>query len=141
MMGREGRSHRYDDILFREHHVSASRPHMSLRDRAAQFAPFAALKGHDQAIRETARLTSRKVELDEDRRMALDERFQYLQKHIQEHPQISVTYFVEDANKEGGSYEVIHGRLRKILLYEKEFLMEDGSVIPIPEIVEIQEIK
>ena len=95
----------YEDIINLTHHVSKKHPQMSMHDRAAQFAPFAALSGHSEAIAETARLTDRKIELDEYEKMNLDEKLIVLQEHIRETPEINVTYFCPDDNKDGGRYE------------------------------------
>lgn len=105
---------KYKDMLHLPHPVSAVHPRMSLQDRAAQFSPFAALTGYDAALKETARLTDRFIELDEDRKQEIDRQLFYLQNHLAEHPAVRITYFVPDARKEGGSYETIEGTIRRI---------------------------
>ena len=109
---------RYDDIIDLPHHVSLSRPHMERSDRAAQFSPFAALTGYESAVKETARLTEQRVELDENEREALDKKQAVLAARLGEQPEITVTYFVADERKEGGSYVTARGRVKKIQRYE-----------------------
>ena len=128
-------THKYDDIINLPHHVSRKHPRMSIHDRAAQFAPFAALTGHGEAIAETARLTDRKIELDDYERLKLDEKLLILQEHIMEMPEISVTYFCPDKKKEGGKYVPITKALRKINDMERTLLMEDGMQIRIEDIL------
>ena len=127
----------YDDIINLPHHVSRKHPQMSIHDRAAQFAPFAALTGHGEAIAETARLTDRKIELDDYERLKLDEKLLILQEHIMEMPEISVTYFCPDEKKEGGKYVTVTKTLRKINEMERTLLMEDGMQIRIEDILEV----
>ena len=88
----------YDDIINLPHHQSDRRPHMSLYDRAAQFAPFSALTGHDDAIKETARLTDKKLELDDYDQMLLNNKMIFILNHINDQPEITVTYFIPDTN-------------------------------------------
>lgn len=87
-------NHKYDDIIGLPHHVSATRPRMSMIDRAAQFSPFQALTGYGAAIQETGRLTDRKIELSEDERILLDMKQQILLDNIRECPDVSITYFI-----------------------------------------------
>ena len=129
--------HRYDDIINLPHHQSATRPHMSNYDRAAQFAPFAALTGYDDAVKETARLTDKKVELDEYSKDALNERLNMIQDAIDEQPEVSITYFLLDKKKSGGAYVTATDRVKKIDEYENIVLLQDGTKIPIDDIAEI----
>ena len=129
--------HQYDDIINLPHHQSATRPHMSNYDRAAQFAPFAALTGYDDAVKETARLTDKKVELDEYSKDALNERLNMIQDAIDEQPEVSITYFLLDKKKSGGAYVTVTGRVKKIDEYENIVLLQDGTKIPIDDIAEI----
>ncbi|MCI5994606.1 MAG: YolD-like family protein [Blautia sp.] len=128
-------SHSYDDIIHLPRHVSATHPHMAIRDRAAQFSPFAALTGHDAAVRETARLTEEKVELDEYSREELDERLQMVQKQIRMHPALMITYFQPDEQKDGGSYVTVAGNAGKIDLFQKVLVLTDGTRIPLGDIL------
>ena len=127
----------YDDIINLPHHVSATHPRMAALDRAAQFSPFAALTGYDSAIRETARLTNERVELDECMKVALSDRLQFIADRIEEHPEIAITYFQSDAKKNGGTYVTAIGAVKKIAGYERVVLMTDGTAIPVDDIIRI----
>ncbi len=130
---------KYSDMINLPHHVSRTHPHMQVQDRAAQFAPFAALNGHHEAVRETARLTDERIELDEYCKAAIDGKLKAIreQTNLREEPAVSVTYFVQDAKKTGGSYETVTGCVKKIDEYEKFLVLTDGMKIPIEEIIEI----
>ncbi|ARP50216.1 MULTISPECIES: hypothetical protein [Caproicibacterium] len=127
----------YDDIINLPHHISATRSHMTAIDRAAQFSPFAALTGYEAAIKETARLTDERVELDEYAKDALREKLQIITDRIKEHPEITITYFQPDAKKKGGAYVTAVGSAKKIDEYEQVVVMTDGTVIPIDETISI----
>lgn len=127
----------YDDILYLPHHVSDRHPHMSQHDRAAQFSPFAALTGHSAAIRETARLTEPEKEPGEDYADILDQKIRQLKHCSETSPQITVRYFQPDAQKAGGAYLTVSGRLRKIDDHHKLLLLEDQTEIPVSRIVEL----
>lgn len=131
-------NHKYDDMLGLPHHVSATRPRMPVADRAAQFKPFAALTGYEAALRETARLTDRRIELDETEKVALDTKLRLLADLLPEQPEISVTYFQPDERKEGGAYRTARGVPKKIDGYEHILMMMDGTKIPIGEVLEIR---
>ena len=89
----------YADIIDLPHHVSKKHPQMPMEKRAAQFSPFAAVSGHDEAIHETARLTDEQLDLSEDEMNAIDEKLQWPRKHIKKHPEVTVTYFQPDGKK------------------------------------------
>ena len=127
----------YEDIINLPHHVSKTHPQMSMQDRAAQFSPFAALTGYDDAIDETARLTGRKIELGEEAREILDRKLQYLGSIISEQPEISVTYFVPDEKKDGGRYVTATGCLKRINEFERALLFTDGTRISLDEIEDV----
>ncbi len=127
----------YEDIIHLPHHVSKEHPQMSMLDRAAQFSPFAALTGYDAAVEETARLTDRRIELDEYEVQHLDERIQKLSEHLQEHPEVSITYFLPDSRKDGGEYITVTGSVKKIENYEHRIILMDGTLIPIHETIGI----
>ena len=129
---------RYDDIINLPHHVSATRPQMSMMDRAAQFSPFAALTGYDDAIKETGRLTDEKIEMDEDRKAALDMKQAYLIEMIDEQPEISITYFLPDTKKSGGAYVTVTGNLKRFDEYERLLILTDGKKIPMDDIADIE---
>ena len=111
----------YDDIINLPHHTSASRPHMSAYDRAAQFSPFAALTGYDSAITETARLTDKRAELDEYSKAALNEKLCMIQDQTDEQPEVSITYFQPDNKKSGGAYMALNriAGIRNQVLYRR----------------------
>lgn len=123
----EGRS--YDDMLRLPHHSSATRPRMSRHDRAAQFAPFAALTGHDAAIQETARRTDACPELDETAKIDLDRKLRFLLK--QPDPEVTLTYFQPDHTKDGGACLEITGHLKKLDPYTHTLLLADGPGISV----------
>ena len=127
----------YADIINMPHHVSSRHTPMSLLNRAAQFAPFAALTGYDEAVRETARYTDDEAELDEARLEILNERLRVLQSMQTEQPVVTVTFFQSDERKSGGAYVAATGSVKKIDNYERTVTLTDGSIIPIDRIVEI----
>lgn len=128
--------HPYDDIIDLPHHVSERHPQMSMYNRAAQFAPFAALTGHDAAITEAARLTDAELELSESDAEVLNRKLAYLQS-LDEKPTISVTYFVPDDRKKGGSYHTTSGIIKRIESDEGVLQFEDGTGIPVIRIKDI----
>ncbi|MBQ9766731.1 MAG: hypothetical protein IJW37_01320 [Lachnospiraceae bacterium] len=127
--------HRYDDIIDLPHPVSKKHPQMPLLDRAAQFAPFAALTGHDAAIKETARLTEEELFLDENSKELLDAELQYVLEHLSEHPEVTVTYFQPDERKSGGAYVTVTGRVKKVDMYERRIVLAEGGMIPMDEVI------
>lgn len=130
--------HQYDDILMLAHHCSKKHPRMSLLNRAAQFAPFAALTGHDAAVREAARQTDFFMELDESRKNQLDEQLRIIRENLDARPEIEVTYFRPDEKKNGGSYEVFSGRVKKIDEYSRQIFFGDGTALPVETIILIR---
>lgn len=130
-------SGRYDDIIHLPHHVSATRKRMPLADRAAQFSPFAALTGHDAAIRETARLTDTFIELDVDGKALLNEKLQLLARVQHKQPLVTVTYFVPDGRKNGGAYVVAAEVLKKLDVHGQAMILMDGTVIGFDRIYDI----
>lgn len=129
---------KYDDILYLPHPVSKKHSQMSLADRAAQFSPFAALTGHEDAIRETARLTDERIELDENRKRILNEKLLLILELISHRPVVSITYFQPDKKKEGGAYITVSGNLKKLDEYHRLLELTDGVQIPIDEIYELE---
>ena len=133
----------YADIIRLTHHQAAGRKHMSLYDRAAQFAPFAALTGYDAQIEEAARFTGQKAVLDEAQKDAIDFQLGRLKTLIssavsaEKLPAASVTYFAADRRKSGGEYLTVSGRVQKIDSFKRILIMEDGAQIPVDEIYEI----
>ena len=119
----------YDDIINLPHHVSPTRQRMSMHDRAAQFAPFAALVGYDDAVAETARLTEARPELDEQEQRAINEHLAYIADHIHEQPEVKIQYFVSDERKSGGAIVEVSGKVKKISATDGAIVMADGCKI------------
>lgn len=136
-MTEEGKSP-YEDIIDLPHHVSQKHPPMDMEKRAAQFMPFRALTGHEEAVAETARLTERRIELSEEEREDLDRQLKILEEHLPERPLVQVTYFLADPLKEGGSYEEMAGRIRRIDPVEKCLIFADGTKIPLEDILSLE---
>ena len=128
----------YDDIINLPHPVSKNHPQMPFRDRAAQFAPFAALTGHDAAIKETARLTDERLELSEEVIAQLNEKINIIRNNSGIEQNVSITYFIPDAKKNGGFYVTYSGIVRKVDEYEHTMIMTDQTVIPIEQISDIK---
>lgn len=128
----------YDDILHLPHPTSKRHPRMPIADRAAQFSPFAALTGHKAAIEETARVTDRRIELDEDAKEQLDQTLQLLLERIDEQPEITVTWFSPDKKKAGGQYHTATGKLKRIDSREGRLILTDGNQIPLEDLLEIR---
>ncbi|MDO5401349.1 MAG: hypothetical protein Q4F17_10295 [Eubacteriales bacterium] len=127
----------YDDIINLPHHVSSARPHMSAIDRAAQFSPFAALTGYDAAVKETARLTGERIELDEYEKDALNDKLQLIVDTLGQGYQIAVTYFLPDKRKAGGEYITVTGEVKKIDEYEHLIILRNGQKIPVEEVIDL----
>ena len=130
--------HRYDDIIQLQHHQSTKRAHMSLHDRAAQFAPFAALTGHEAAIEETARLTENEIMLDETAIADVNDKLYEISQHLAEQWRVSITYFKPDRKKQGGAYLTDVGVIRKINETEQFILMDSGVQIKMEQIIKIE---
>lgn len=128
---------KYDDIIDLPRPKSAHEP-MPMGDRAAQFSPFAALTGYEDAIDETARLTDARVELGESAVEELERKLTDLAAHISERPEISVTYFVPDARKEGGAYVTRTGKLKRIDELGRELVFADGARIAVGDIISVE---
>lgn len=129
---------RYDDIINLPHHVSATRPQMSMMDRAAQFSPFAALTGYDAAIKETGRLTDEKVEMDAEALNILNMKFRILIDSLAEEPEVTFTYFKSDEHKDGGAYIEITGVVKKMDAFKRLIVMQSGTKIPMDDVLEIE---
>lgn len=128
----------YEDIINLPHHTSTSRPRMSAHDRAAQFSPFAALTGYSSAITETARLTNRRIELDESIKADLNDKLAILQDQLEEQPEVSITYFKPDLKKSGGAYITASGWVKKIDQYKRTVIMADATIITMDDIFEME---
>ena len=110
---------------------------MSELERAAQFSPFAALTGYDAAIKETGRLTDEKIELDEEALATLDMRYQLLMDAFDDAPEVTITYFQADERKVGGKYITATGTVKKVDDFERRITMQDGSKIPMDDVLSI----
>ncbi|HHU60375.1 MAG: hypothetical protein QM401_07885 [Bacillota bacterium] len=131
-------SGKYDDIINLPNHRSKTRPHMSRHDRAAQFSPFAALSGHEAAVKEEARITHEKVQLTEEEKARLNTEILLIAEHLQESPIVTVTYFAPDGQKSGGSYLTKTAKVKKIDKYKQLIIMENEIFIPINDIISIE---
>lgn len=136
-MQEEGRGC-YDDILYLPHPVSRVHPQMDRLSRAAQFSPFAALSGYEDAIRETGRLTEERVVLCEDEKELLDEKLRQIRAQIAQRPKVTITYFVPDARKEGGTCRSVTGTVRRIDGIGQRVVLQDGREIPMDDIVRLE---
>ncbi len=130
----------YDDIIGLPHPISQRHPRMKDRDRAAQFAPFAALTGFDGAIAETARLTESEILPDESALEELDRRQQLLREKLPLRPLVEVTCFVPDGKKQGGAYRTLRGNLKKLDEENRLLIFADGTVIPAERIIDLREV-
>lgn len=128
----------YDDIIGLPHYVSQKRPKMSMHDRAAQFSPFAALTGYEEAVAETARLTDSKLIPDEEKSEELDRTIRLILDNIGSFPEITVLYFIPDQRKNGGKYEEYTGFLRAFNEYDRMFIFGDGKKIAVNDIYDIR---
>ena len=128
---------KYDDMVYMQNPIPMCKPRMSLQDRAAQFSPFAALTGYDDAVEETARLTDTRLELSEDMKTILNEKMQMILDNAENEPIVTITYFVPDKKKSGGAYVDVTGIVKEIDEYERCIVMTDKKKIPIEQIREI----
>ena len=128
----------YNDIINNPHHTSKTRKRMSQSNRAAQFAPFAALTGYDAAIGEAARLTETKIELDDKTKEILNMKLAFLKNHIKDRPYVTITYFVPDSKKEGGAYVDYSGNIRVIDEIKHSIIFTDRTTVAIEMICDIR---
>lgn len=131
-------THKYDDIINLPNPTSKNHPRMSLYARAAQFSPFAALTGHEAAIRETARRTDEKEILSDEVIAGLNEKLRVIAENIGSEQTVTITWFVPDERKSGGTYTTHSGVVKKINEYEHTIIMTDNTIIPIGQISEIE---
>lgn len=137
MYNKTEKDNRYADIIDLPHHTSSKHPRMSAIARAAQFSPFAALTGYDAEIKETARLTDEKIELDEDSVNDINAKLQYIKDNIDDNPEITLEYFVPDKKKSGGAYLTLNDRVRIIDEYERSIVFVSGKRVMIDDIYRI----
>lgn len=129
---------KYDDIINLPHYQSPRRHHMSMHDRSAQFAPFAALKGYEEEVAETARLTDARIELDENEIALLDQKLQIISSDYLGKTEVAITYFVPDKRKSGGAYIDKVGIIKNIDDMEGKIIFDDNTKIPILDIYSIK---
>ena len=129
---------KYDDIIHLSRPVSERHAPMSMIDRGAQFSPFAALTGYDDAICETARLTDRPMELDEGQQAVINRKISLLQAHEKEQPRIRLTWFCPDERKTGGTYLILTGAVRRVDPYEQAIFLTDGQAVLFSSIAAIE---
>ena len=128
----------YEDIVDLPHHVSKKHPQPTMADRAARFAPFAAITGYEEMVLEEARVTDERIEMDESSKAALNEKLNMILEFIDEQPEVSITYFEPDKRKAGGAYITVTGTVKRIDEYEHLVIMTDGKKINIDDIYNLQ---
>lgn len=130
---------RYDDIIRLPHHVSARHPHMPIADRVAQFMPFKALSGYEDDITEETRLTQQRIELTEGEQELLDQQLQLLGERLaEERPEVRVVCFVPDTRKDGGAYQTLRGRVKRLDPVEGVMVFDDGRRVRFADIYSIE---
>ena len=130
---------KYDDIINMPHHVSKIRKPMSLQNRSAQFAPFSALTGYDEKIKEVARETSKKIELDDGIKLMLNEKLCLIKNDIKLRPKVTITYFVRDNKKENrGRYKTITGNVKVVDEVYKRIILVDNTIISFDNVIDIK---
>lgn len=135
-MGRE--VGKYDDMIDMKNPTPTCRPRMSMVDRGAQFAPFAALTGYEAVVEEAARLTDVRLELSEDMKTMLNDKMQMILDNLEKEPFVTITHFVPDKRKAGGAYVEVSGIVERIDEYERCIVMTEGTKLPIEQIRAIE---
>lgn len=128
---------KYDDIINMPHHVSKKHPRMSLENRSAQFAPFAALTGYEDEVEETARLTDKRIEITDEIKNTINMKLKIIQEKLYTKPKVTITYFIPDNKKEGGSYKTITSNLLNIDKYKQLIILKDKIEVPVKFITNI----
>ena len=128
---------KYEDIINLTRPKSKY-PSMSLNNRSFQFAPFSALTGYEEKIKETARITSSKIDLEEDAKIKLNDKLECLKENINKNPKVTITYFVADKKKSGGSYQKVTGNIRRIDEVEKCLIFMDKTKVFLADIIDIK---
>ena len=131
-------THPYKDIIHLPRHKSAYRQPMSIHNRSAQFSPFAAVAGYDLAIKESSRLTDKRIDLDEHAKVLLDEKLRVLKTQLKDLPEIDITFFQADHLKSGGRYLTYTGIVKKIDTYEHALIMTNGTRLFIEDIIDLK---
>jgi len=128
----------YSDIIDLPHHVSTVHPPQPMDKRAAQFSPFAALTGYDDAVEETARYTDRKQTLEEEEKAKINAVLHSLLADIKEQPAVCLEYFVPDPFKQGGRYVSTEAAVKKIDTYRRCILLSSGKEIPFDDLFRLE---
>lgn len=128
---------KYDDIINIPHYDPIKHKRMSIYNRSAQFAPFSALTGYNEAVIETARLTSKKIEIDEGLKNILNNKLNIIEENLSHKWNVTITYFIPDKKKDGGKYISVTGIVKKIDLYNQLIIMFDKTKIPINDIIDV----
>ena len=129
---------KYDEIINIPHFDPKNHQRMSIKERAAQFSPFAALTGYSESVKETARLTKRKIELSEDMKYEIDMKLQLIEEHLDEKPLVIVEYFIKDKKKSGGDYNEFTGVIRRIDKVNGKIIFMDKKVVNLKDIIDIK---
>lgn len=124
----------YEDIVNLPPHISKKHPQPTMLERAARFAPFAAITGYEEMVLEEARVTEERIELDEGTLAMLNEKLNIIHDSLDSEPVIQITYFEPDRKKSGGAYISVTGTVKRIDEYERLVIMSDGKKIRIDEI-------
>ena len=130
---------KYNNIIDKPYVKSTKRPQMSLNDRAAQFAPFAALTGYEESIQETGRRTDSKINLNQDAKQLISSKINYIIDHKLKEL-VQITYFVPDSKKAGGKYLTINNYIKHIDSANKIIYFKDNSKITIDKILDIHSL-
>lgn len=128
----------YEDIIKLPHYEPKFHPRMTIYNRSAQFAPFAALTGYDDKVSEAARLTDDEIELSEDLKNHIDIKLQIVNEHIKDNREITVLYFEKDKRKRGGKYIKYKGIVKKIDLIENTIKFKDNFKINLDMVLDIE---
>ena len=128
----------YEDIVNLPPHISKKHPQPSMMDRAARFAPFAAITGYEEMVLEEARVTEERIDLDEGALALLNEKLNMIQEFLDEEPEVTIIYFEPDKKKSGGAYVNITGIVKRIDEYERLVILTDGKKILIEDIYAIE---
>ena len=127
----------YDDIINLPHYEPKNHPRMSMMNRAAQFAPFSAVAGHDAAIREAGRITDGWTDIADSGNEELNRKMELLLSRLSEHPMVTIEYFLPDQHKSGGSYHTVSGNVRRIDEHERIIELMDRQKIPVDFIMNL----
>ena len=127
----------YEDIINLPPHISKKHPQPTMLERAARFSPFAAITGYEEMVKEAARVTDKKIELDEGSKEILNEKLLFVTEMCESDAIINITYFIPDNLKSGGKYTTVSGTIKRIDEYERRIILVDGTIIPIDDIYQI----